>query len=93
MSLDDSRVVPRFASQALTGEPLTVQGNGSQRRTFCFVTEIVDGLELVMEKGVAGKAYNLGSDREITMLSLAKLIIEITGSTSEISFVERPSSV
>jgi nucleoside-diphosphate-sugar epimerase len=90
MSIDDTRVVARFASQALTGKPVTVQGNGSQRRTFCYVSEIVDGLELAMKKGIPGKAYNLGSDKEISMLSLAKLIIELTGSLSKILFIERP---
>lgn len=90
MSLHDSRVVSRFAAQALTGKPLTVQGDGSQRRTFCYISEIVNGLELVMSKGEIGKVYNLGSDKEISMHSLAELIIEMTGSSSRIAFVERP---
>lgn len=90
MSLTDRRVIPQFAVQALSNEPLTVQGKGKQRRTFCYVSEIITSLEMVMEKGVVGKAYNLGSDKEISMLSLAKLIIETTGSASKISFVERP---
>ena len=90
MRLEDSRVVSRFVTQALQGKPLTVHGDGSQRRTLCYVSEIVAGLELVMEKGTAGKAYNLGSDQEITIFDLAKLIVEITDSTSEITFIERP---
>jgi nucleoside-diphosphate-sugar epimerase len=90
MSLEDTRVIPRFATQALLNKPLTVQGDGSQRRTFCYVSEIVNGLELVMEKGVAGKAYNLGSDKEMTILDLAELIIKSIGSASEIIQVERP---
>jgi nucleoside-diphosphate-sugar epimerase len=90
MSLNDSRVIPQFATQALTNKFLTLQGDGSQRRTFCYVSEVVEGLKLIMEKGAAGKAYNLGSDKEISMLDLANLIIEVTESASEISFVERP---
>jgi len=90
MSMDDSRLFPRLASQALSHQPLTVQGDGSQRRTFCYISEIIKGLELVMEKGAAGKAYNLGSDKEVTILEFAKHIIELTDSSGEISFVARP---
>ncbi len=90
MSVEDDRVFPRLATQALTKKPLTVQGDGSHRRTFCYISDIVKGLDLVMEKGEVGKAYNLGSDQEIAILDFAKLIIELTESTSEILFVERP---
>lgn len=90
MHFNDTRVIPRFARQALSGDEVTVQGDGRQRRTLCYVTEIIAGLELVMENGVPGKAYNLGSDEEITMIDLAKLMIEMTGSASKILFVARP---
>jgi nucleoside-diphosphate-sugar epimerase len=90
MSLEDSRLLPRLATQALSSKPLTVQGDGKQRRTFCYITDILNGLELVMEKGTAGEAYNLGSDQEVAVIDFAKKIIKLTGSSSCISYVKRP---
>ncbi|OHA89507.1 MAG: hypothetical protein A3C70_01575 [Candidatus Zambryskibacteria bacterium RIFCSPHIGHO2_02_FULL_43_14] len=89
MSLDDFRVVPVFLMQALTGESITVHGEGSQMRTMCFVDDLIKGLCLVMEKGNVGEAYNLGSDKAISMLDLAKEIIQSTKSESKIIFTPR----
>lgn len=85
----DSRVVPRFITQALSGKPLTVHGDGSQTRSFCYVYDLVDGLVRLMESYVA-EPINLGNPDEHTVLSLAKKIIKMTGSASSINFVPRP---
>ncbi|MBI3282640.1 GDP-mannose 4,6-dehydratase [Candidatus Curtissbacteria bacterium] len=90
MSQSDTRVIPRFLRQAMTGQPLTVKGRGVQKRTFCYVDGLIDGLIKVMEKGKIGEAYNLGSNVETAIIDLAKLIIKITGSKSKIQFVSRP---
>lgn len=85
----DSRVVPRFITQALAGRPLTVHGDGLQTRSFCYVSDLVDGLVRLMESQVA-EPVNLGNPDEHTVLSLAKKIIQKTKSTSSIEFTERP---
>ena len=89
MSLEDYRVIPRFVTQALNNQNLTVHGEGLQSRTMCFVDDLGSGLITVINKGSRGEAYNLGSDKSITMLDFAKRIISLTGSKSEIVFVPR----
>lgn len=91
MSTEDQRVIPRFVTQAITNKPLTVQGDGSQRRTLCFVDDILDGFEIVISQGKPGEAYNLGSDKEITIKEFAEKVISISGSESGIINIERPS--
>ncbi len=86
MSLKDQRVIPRFVQQALNNEPLTVHDNVALR-TMCYVSDIVKGLQIIIEKGNAGGIYNLGSDQELSMLDLAKKIITATNSQSEIALV------
>ncbi len=83
MSMKDQRVIPRFVQQALRGESLTVQDNNALR-TMCYVSDIVNGLMLVMEKGEKGGVYNLGSDLELTMKELAEKVIMLTNSKSSI---------
>ncbi len=90
MSEKDTRVIPRFLRQALASQPLPVQGDGLQERTFCYVTDLVDGLIMIADKGKAGEVYNLGSDKKISILELAKLILKLTNSKSQIKFVSRP---
>ena len=85
----DSRVVPRFITQALAGTPLTVHGDGSQTRSFCYVSDMVEGLIKLMESNVT-EPVNLGNPAEYTVLSLAEEIIEKTDSKSTTSFVARP---
>ena len=89
MAVDDGRVVPTFVRQALGGEPLTVAGDGSQTRSLCYVTDTVEGLLRLACSGLAGPV-NIGNDRELTVLELARMVIDITGSSSEIRFVELP---
>jgi UDP-glucose 4-epimerase len=81
-------VIPRFVRQALAGEPLTVYGDGTQTRSFCYVGDVVDALlEIVDRDETAGKVYNVGNPSEITIVDLAKQVIELTESTSPIEYV------
>jgi dTDP-glucose 4,6-dehydratase len=89
MRLDDGRVVPNFIGQALRGEPLTVYGDGTQTRSFCYVSDLIEGLvRLTFSDEV--EPVNLGNPEEMTILEFAQKILEITGSRSEIAFV-RPT--
>lgn len=83
MRPDDGRVVSTFVTQALAGEPLTVNGDGAQTRSLCYVDDMVTGLVAVMDSDVAGPV-NLGDDDERTIRQLAELILELTGSSSTI---------
>ncbi len=81
-------VLPRFINQALTGQPITVFGNGTQTRCFSLVSEVVDSLLALMNNPQAvGKVVNVGSTEEITILELARRVREISGSNSEIIIV------
>jgi len=90
MSEVDGRVVSNFVVQALRGKPLTVYGDGSQTRSFCFVSDMVAGLERLMAVGNVPGPVNLGSPHECSILSLAELILELTESKSEIRFGPMP---
>jgi nucleoside-diphosphate-sugar epimerase len=85
----DGRAVPNFIDQSLKGEPLTVHGDGSQTRSLCFVSDLVDGIFRFATSDVAG-VVNLGNPEEITILELARIIRDETGSSSEIVFHDRP---
>ncbi|HDI00200.1 MAG TPA: SDR family oxidoreductase, partial [Firmicutes bacterium] len=89
MRKDDGRAVPTFISQALKGEDLTVFGDGSQTRSFGYISDLVDGIELLMESDYHGP-INLGNPEEMTVLEMAKKIIELTGSSSKIAFKPLP---
>jgi UDP-glucose 4-epimerase len=80
-------VVPTFIGKALRGEPLPVYGDGSQTRTFGYVEDILDGLELMIRHGAPGEIYNVGGTEEISISALAEKIIKLTGSSSAISFI------
>ncbi len=84
MLFNDGRVVSNFVVQALRGENITVYGDGSQTRSFCFVSDLVDGLVACMGKEEFHGPVNLGNPNEITVLELAKKIIALTGSKSKI---------
>ena len=79
----DGRVVPNFLAQALHGEDLTIYGEGRQTRSFCYVDDLVEGILRVWQRGDSNP-YNLGNDREFTILELAELVIEMTGSSSRL---------
>lgn len=91
MLLNDGRVVSNFIVQALKNEPITIYGDGSQTRSFCYVDDLIDGLIKMMntEKGFTGPV-NLGNPEEISILELAKKIIELTNSKSEIVYKPLP---
>jgi UDP-glucuronate decarboxylase len=85
------RVIPRFICPALGGEPITVFGDGSQTRSFTYVTDQVEGLlRLASLDAARGQVINIGNVNEITVLALAKKVIEITGSSSSLSFSPLP---
>ncbi|QGV82102.1 UDP-glucuronic acid decarboxylase family protein [Streptomyces ficellus] len=86
----DGRAVPTFVRQALDGEPLTVTGDGRQTRSLCYIDDTVRGILAAAAHGLRGPV-NIGNPTEITMLELARLVIELTGSGSEIRFIERPT--
>jgi len=89
MKLDDGRVVPQFIDQALAGKPITVYGDGSQTRSFCYVSDLVRGLYL-LSQSEERLPVNLGNPVERTMLEFAGSILELTGSKSEIVFEPLP---
>jgi UDP-glucose 4-epimerase len=78
-------VVPRFVRQALEGKPITAYGDGTQRRCFCHVQDVVDALAgLLDHPGSAGEVFNVGSQEEVSINELARIVRDLTGSTSEI---------
>lgn len=90
MQADDGRVVTNFVHQALRGEPLTVYGDGSQTRSFCYVGDLVAGLVALLESEVRGPV-NLGNPTEFTMLELAQAVGEVLGLEPAIEFRPLPS--
>jgi UDP-glucuronate decarboxylase len=91
MSMNDGRVVTNFIAQALQGEPITVYGEGQQTRSFCYVSDLIDGLISLFFKEAIYQPINLGNPKPITMLELASEIIRFTNSKSEIVFLPLPS--
>ena len=86
---DDGRVVPTLITQAIRGEPLTIHGDGAQTRSFCYVTDLVDGVVRLMRSEVHDPV-NVGNPEEIRVIDLARLVLEITGSRSPIVYRPRP---
>jgi dTDP-glucose 4,6-dehydratase len=89
MRPNDGRAVPTFLRQALMDRPITVFGDGSQTRSFCFVSDLIRGLVALAESGVH-EPVNIGNPHEMTLLEMAKLVVELTGSGSEIVFEALP---
>ncbi len=90
MQVSDGRAVPNFMAQALRGEPVTIYGDGSQTRSLCYVSDLVRGMLLALEKGDE-LPVNLGNPQEVTVLELAETIIRLAGSKSEIVHRELPA--
>ena len=90
MAPDDGRVVSNFIVQALKGNPLTVYGDGSQTRSFCFVRDLIDGLVKLFFMEKVHEPINLGNPTPINMKELAQEVISLTGSNSEIEYRELP---
>jgi dTDP-glucose 4,6-dehydratase len=91
MRLDDGRVVPNFVSQALRGEVLTVYGDGSQTRSFTYVTDLVDGIVRLLASDV-GLPVNIGNPNEMTVLAFAEHINAATGNTAGVTLLPLPES-
>lgn len=88
---DDGRVISNFVTQSLRGDPITIFGDGSQTRSLCYVSDMVEGLKkLMFLDGLNGEIINLGNPDEIIILELAKLIKKLTGSNSKIMFAPLP---
>ena len=86
----DGRAIPTFLRQALTGQPLTIFGDGTQTRSFCFVSDLIRGLIALAESG-HHEPVNIGNPDEFTLLALAKTVLEVTGADSPIVFEELPT--
>jgi dTDP-glucose 4,6-dehydratase len=84
MRLDDGRVLPTFISQALRGEDLTVNGDGSQTRSFCYVTDLVDGFYALFSSDDQHEPFNVGNPEEVTIEDVARDVIALTDSQSQI---------
>jgi dTDP-glucose 4,6-dehydratase len=89
MRLRDGRAVPAFMSQALTGEDVTIFGTGQQTRSFCYVTDLVDGIIRLMESNV-NDPVNIGNPQEMTIEQIARMIIKLTGSKSQLVYRPLP---
>lgn len=89
MRLEDGRAIPSFICQALRGEDITVFGDGSQTRSFCYISDLVEGIYRVLMSGES-RPVNLGNPQELTILDLAQEIIRLTGSQSKIIFHPLP---
>lgn len=89
MRSGDGRVVPNFIMQALEGKPLTIYGDGKQTRSFCFVSDLIEGIYRLLVSNV-NDPVNLGNPHEMTILEFAEKIVEITGAKSDLVFEELP---
>ena len=89
MKINDGRVVTNFIHQAITGNDITIYGQGNQTRSFCYIDDTVSGILKAMESDNS-EVFNIGNPNEITILQLAEKIIELTNSNSEIKFVKLP---
>ncbi len=89
MRLNDGRAIPAFVGQALRGEPITVAGDGSQTRSIQYVDDLVEGAVRMLWSGHSGP-INIGNPHEVSMLELAKIVRDLCGSTSELTFIARP---
>jgi len=90
MRPNDGRAIPAFTSQALTGKPITVAGDGSQTRSIIYVDDLVEGIMRLLRSDLAGPV-NIGNPREATVLEIAETIKRLVGSSSEIIFIPRPT--
>jgi dTDP-glucose 4,6-dehydratase len=89
MRLDDGRVLPNFMGQALRGEPLTVYGDGSQTRSFCYVDDLVEGIVRLLDTDFH-EPVNLGNPDEVTILEFAKEILALVGGKSTLDYRPLP---
>lgn len=79
MIFSDTRVIPQMMKSVLYGNPILIKGDGNQKRTFCYIDDLTDGLITILRKGESGEAYNVGSNKQISINQLAELILKISG--------------
>jgi UDP-glucuronate decarboxylase len=92
MNLHDGRVVSNFVFQAITNQDLTLYGSGEQTRSFCYISDLIEGLVRLMEcDGSVVGPINLGNPNEFTIQNLARIVIELTGTASQITYLDLPS--
>jgi dTDP-glucose 4,6-dehydratase len=89
MRMDDGRVIPNFIYQAINDKPITIYGRGMQSRSFCYVSDLIEGIYKLLVSGI-NEPVNLGNPREFTVLALAKLVLKLTKSKSKIVFRPLP---
>ncbi len=91
MRVDDGRALPNFMTQALRGDPITIYGDGSQTRSFCYVSDLVEGiLRLLRTEDGSSRVINLGNPEEVTIHDFAREVLEVTGSQSRLEFRPLP---
>src|SRR5207244_9406300 len=90
MRAHDGRAVPTFIDQALRNKPITVHGDGSQTRSLCYVDDLIEGIWRLLISDVVGMPINLGNPEEIAVIDLAREIVTLTSSRSEMTFIDRP---
>jgi UDP-glucuronate decarboxylase len=91
MAVGDGRVVSNFVVQALSGKDITIYGEGQQTRSFCFVSDLVDGIyRMLSSKEVIDAPINLGNPNEFSMMELAHTVLKLTGSKSKIVYKDLP---
>jgi dTDP-glucose 4,6-dehydratase len=91
MRPDDGRAIPNFIAQALRGDPITLYGDGSQTRSICYVSDLVDGVLRLLDSGQTGP-MNCGTEHEMSMKELAETVRELVGSRSELAFEPLPEN-
>ncbi len=89
MGIEDGRVIPNFIAQAVQGKPLTVYGDGRQTRSYCYVSDLVEGIHRVLASK-HHEPFNLGNPNEMTVFELGQLIIKMTGSKSKMVYKDLP---
>ncbi len=88
MKIDDGRVIPNFINQAIRNKPITIYGDGTQTRSYCFIDDLVEGIyRVTITQGIEGTVINLGNPEEYTILETARIIKELTHSRSEFKFL------
>ena len=90
MNFSDTRVIPNMIMSTMLHKPVVIYGKGLQRRTFCYVDDLIDGFIRIINSHESETMFNLGSDREISILELSQVILSITNAESKIEFRERP---
>ena len=89
MRIKDGRVVPNFIDQALHNQPITVYGNGKQTRSFCYYSDLIEGISRLLHSNISGPV-NIGNPDEFTILEFAKMVLKMSGAKSKIIYEPLP---